>query len=109
MTVIDTPGPMPKKSWAAVAIDELEAILARIRSTDDLRAEAERIHAALTVAQVQNVPTLPWKVRTAGKQVRKPITRSCARSGRSFDAIQQFRIVDGEALCRRDCPAEAAA
>ena len=83
--------------WTTIAISQLKSLIKQVIAVEDLRLEAERIHRALTAAEVQTIPELPWKAKPRDLP-------TCAKCGRKFTAGPQYRkLEDGTAICRTAC------
>lgn len=114
--------PSPAKlSWDQAARKRLESLLTALAKADDLRTEAERIHAALTAFGVTDLPPLPWVVapppraererrrysplalrhsdvpRTARDAAR---TEVCVICGVAVDNPHRFTITRAGSVCR---------
>lgn len=94
------------EDWTALAIRQLAAKIDEVRAVDELRAEAERIHKALSVYGVASLPALPWATE-APAQKRTPYQRRrCVRCGHE-GAGQAFMMTANGRVCKRrvDCDA----
>lgn len=113
--VVRSPKP---DDWVTSALERLADVLHRLRRADDLRAEAERIHAALTIYGA-SPPALPWR-NPLVKQQRSPgrtpgpkprTYPNCEFCGLQFSNTTAYRKHDGRAHCldERACRERAAA
>lgn len=96
--------PQPPLSFADAGRRELAAVLKRITEVDTLRAEAERIHRALTIYGCADLAPLPWKNARGGTQaIRKPGQprrlapdgTTCRFCGYLFTSVADYHGVTG--------------
>lgn len=98
--------------WIAGAKQELERHIAAVAEADKHRAEAERIHRALSVYGV-SIPMLPWK---AGKKAAPAASKTgeradrydrCIRCGAErYIAGRTFLVTPGGRVCRNEAECE---
>ncbi len=103
----------PVPDWRRAAVDELRTLMASTEKVKAQMAEAEKLHAALTLLGLP-VPEIPWRqARPAGakrpgfaenvrqRAVSPPSAPNCARCGKPFTvAGQTKKLADGSVVCR---------
>lgn len=107
--------PVPSTAdWTQIARERLAALVQEVAAVDVKKIEAERIHKALTVAEVERIPELPWKARPTAAAKKPESTGSargvyvvhCARCGKEIEPGNRTRE-NGQIVCRAGCPAVA--
>jgi hypothetical protein len=96
--------------WQGAALSKLKALIASVNNIEAMKAEAEKIHGALTIMETRGVPDLPWKRRKAPQQAvsAPPVQRlddmRCARCGRVFENRMQYKLGPGGThICKGHC------
>jgi hypothetical protein len=98
--------------WVAAARARLAALVQEVAAVEVKKQEAERIHRALTAAEVERIPELPWMNGQPWRNANgasKVRFNTCVRCGKKLGPGESTRDggIHGPYVCRTGCPAVA--
>ena len=90
--------------WQQLAQQRLRWLIAEVQASEQKRAEAERIHQALTVMDSVSVPELPWSVaKPSVPGSRRAPVYTCRRCGRHLHPGEVQLLKGKGPVCRLSC------